>query len=64
MLIKPKIKSNKVKCKHCGDIIESKSIHDYKRCSCGKVGIDGGLNYLKRLGELDDFEELSECVKC
>jgi len=44
-----KIISNKIQCKHCGDIIESKTVHDYKTCKCGKVAVDGGLYYLKRM---------------
>lgn len=31
---KEEIISNKIKCKKCGDVIESKNINDYKRCSC------------------------------
>lgn len=54
-----KIMSNKVKCKLCGDIIESKNPQDYVECSCGKVGIGGGLNRLLRVGRVEDFEELS-----
>ncbi len=52
--------SNKIKCKKCGDIIESKSTNDYKRCSCGAVAIDGGKDYLKGIGNEKDYEELSE----
>lgn len=44
-----KIKRNIISCKHCSDIIESKNEHDFKRCKCGKVGIDGGLEYCKRI---------------
>lgn len=55
-----KIIHNKIKCKHCGDIIESISTHDFKFCSCGKVAIDGGKSYLKRTGNPNDWEELSE----
>lgn len=55
-----KIIRNRIKCKHCGDIIESISIHDFKFCSCGKVAIDGGHSYLKRSGSPNDWEELSE----
>ena len=54
-----KIISNKIKCKKCGDIIESKSINDYKRCSCGAVAVDGGKDYLKRIGIEEEYEELS-----
>lgn len=52
--------SNKIKCKKCGDIIQSKSTNDYKRCSCGAIAIDGGKDYLKRIGYEKDYEELSE----
>ena len=44
-----KNKRNRIKCKHSGDIIESISVHDFKFCSCGKVAIDGGKCYIKRI---------------
>ncbi len=53
---------NKIKCKKCGDIIESKYRHDFKFCKCQTVAVDGGKDYLRRLGNLDDYEELSESV--
>ena len=43
-----RIITNKIKCLHCGDVIESKTVHDYKTCKCGKVSVDGGKYYLKR----------------
>lgn len=55
-----KIIRNKIKCKHCGDIIESINVHDFKFCSCDKVAIDGGKYYLKRIGNPNDWEKLSE----
>ena len=63
---KEKIISNKIKCKKCGDIIESKSTNDYKRCSCGAVAVDGGRDYSKRIGNEEDNEELSiiKSVSC
>ena len=49
------------KCKKCGDIIESTSVHDFKTCSCGACSVDGGHDYLRRCAEsLDDFIDLSE----
>lgn len=56
---KEEIISNKIKCKKCEDIIESKSTNDYKKCSCGAVAVDGGIDYLKRIGNEGDYEELS-----
>lgn len=41
------------------DIIESKSTNDYKRCFCGTVAVDGGTEYLKRIGNENDYIELS-----
>ena len=54
---------NKIKCKKCGDIIESTYRHDFKFCKCGAVAVDGGIDYLRRLGYEEDYEELSEIEK-
>ncbi|MGN1038198.1 MAG: hypothetical protein ACI4P0_02240 [Mailhella sp.] len=40
---------NAIQCTHCGDVIESKSRHDFVRCSCGRVFVDGGKSY-RRIG--------------
>lgn len=57
-----KIIKNKIRCNYCGDIIESKSVHDFKACRCGMVAVDGGHDYLRRsfYNDITDFEELSE----
>ena len=55
-----KIKVNKIKCKKCGDIIESTRTHDFKTCKCGAVSVDGGKDYLRRVGNPKDIEELVE----
>lgn len=55
-----KIIRNRIKCKHCGDIIESISVHDFKFCSCGKAAVVGGKCYLKRTSNPNDLDELSE----
>lgn len=60
---KEEIISNKIKCKKCEDIIESKSTNDYKKCSCGTVAVDGGKDYLKRIGNEEDYEDISEIKK-
>lgn len=54
-----KIIINRIKCLHCGDIITSESVHDIKRCKCGKCAVDGGTYYLRRVGDLDSWEDLS-----
>lgn len=35
----------KIKCLICGDIIESKSVHDLVSCKCEACYIDGGSDY-------------------
>lgn len=58
-----KLISNKARCKHCGDVIESKYTHDYQTCSCGAIAVDGGTEYLRRCFRTkpeDDFEDLSQ----
>ena len=44
-----KILVNKIRCKKCGDIIESKSVHDFNFCKCESVAVDGGHDYLRRV---------------
>lgn len=36
-----------VMCLSCGDSIYSKHVHDFKYCSCKKVFVDGGYDYLR-----------------
>ena len=56
------IKTNKIKCQHCQDIIESTHVHDFKFCSCNTVAVDGGHDYLRRCftNGPEDYIELSE----
>ena len=58
-----KIIVNKIKSKKCGDKIESTYRHDFKFCKCGAVAVDGGKDYLRRLGYEKDYEELSKVEK-
>ena len=62
--------SNKIRCKRCGDVIESKSHYDLEKCSCGLCCVDGGKDYVRRVirttedGKYADYcEELSEWVE-
>jgi len=54
-----------VQCKKCLDTVESKEIHDFKQCSCGAVGVDGGLEDGNRiLGDFADIDDRSVyCAK-
>ena len=59
--------TNKIRCKFCGDIIQSRSVHDFRQCTCHKCFTDGGLEYVRRGFDGDDpqkiFEDLSEYVE-
>ncbi|WP_232339793.1 DUF7695 domain-containing protein [Bacillus thuringiensis] len=33
--------------------MESKFIHDCKCCSCGSVGVNGGLKYVRMIGNMN-----------
>ena len=57
-----KIITNKIRCNHCGDEIESKFTHNFKFCKCGTVSVDGGKSYLRRSfkNSPNDFTDLSE----
>jgi hypothetical protein len=47
-------------CKLCKDTIESKDEHNFKWCSCGSIGIDGGIKDGNRiLGNMCDIETRS-----
>jgi len=49
------------KCKLCGDIIESKSRHDWVECNCGEIFVDGGLDYFRAGAKnFENFISLSE----
>lgn len=58
-----KIIANRIKCNKCGDIIESTHRHDFKGCSCKSVFVDGGHDYLRRVGNREDWTDLSEVVE-
>jgi hypothetical protein len=56
---------SKIRCKKCNDIIESVHVHDFKKCKCGKVMIDGGDEYLRfgwPEGDPKDYVEVIEDV--
>ena len=58
-----KIIVNKIKCKKCGDVIESTYRHDFKFCKCGAVAVDGGKDYLRRIGYEEDYEEFTDTIR-
>ena len=62
--MKKKIKRNRVRCKKCYKVLESKHVHDFVICECprreGAIFTDGGREYIRRGGNLDQMEDLTE----
>jgi hypothetical protein len=50
---------NAVSCLACGDFIVSKHRHDFVTCTCGAVSVDGGQEYLRRVGDFANAVDLS-----
>ena len=57
--MREKIIRNSARCVKCGDEIESVHRHDFKWCSCESIAVDGGKSYLRRLGDILNYEETS-----
>jgi len=47
---KTRILQNQVRCNKCGDEPYSAHRHDFKYCKCGSIAVDGGMSYLRRVG--------------
>ncbi len=48
---------NAIECIVCKDFVVSHHRHDFKTCKCGKVSADGGLEYRRRVGDLNGYVE-------
>lgn len=57
-----KIVRNAVRCKVCGDVIESTHRHDYRVCSCGNAKVDGGHEY-QRSGVRDGWDSVEDLTE-
>lgn len=56
--MKRKTKRNRAKCLKCLDVIESKHRHDFVYCKCGSFAVDGGKEYLRRVGDFGTWKEM------
>lgn len=54
---------NMAKCKKCGDEIFSKNKHDFVSCKCGSISVDGGMEYIRRVGNPENIEDMSYSLK-
>lgn len=57
------IVSNQIKCLKCGDTPYSSHRHDYRTCKCGAVAVDGGAEYLRRIGDPELIQDMSIFVE-
>ena len=53
----------RIKCKKCGDILQSKYRHDFQMCKCGSCYRDGGDDYCRVGGKKEDIEWLDRKEK-
>ena len=59
-----KITKNAIQCKLCGEVIESKHVHDFVQCKCGACAVDGEHDYLRRcFRDKDCYIDLSESIE-
>ena len=50
----------KIKCTHCGDVIEGDKKGTYIMCKCKKIAIDETKWYWRIIGNAGDFEEVKD----
>jgi hypothetical protein len=53
------IVENAAVCLSCGDKIFSRHRHDFVNCTCGAIWVDGGQEYLRRVGDFENAMDLS-----
>lgn len=51
-----KILLNGARCLKCSDTVYSRDVHDFRYCSCKAIAVDGGTDYIRRLGAKEDIE--------
>lgn len=50
---------NAVICNKCDEFIFSAHRHDFVTCKCGAISVDGGQDYLRRVGDLSAAIDMS-----
>ena len=53
------IVQNAVSCLNCGDFIFSVHRHNFVTCTCGTISVDGGQDYLRRVGDMSAAVDFS-----
>ena len=57
-----KLIQNAAVCSKCDDEVWSATRHDYRECKCGAIAVDGGLDYVRRVGDMSSFIDRSVYV--
>lgn len=47
-----------IRCKLCGDVVYSRARHDFRECTCGSSFIDGGREYLRYGGSVEEIVQI------
>jgi basic membrane lipoprotein Med (substrate-binding protein (PBP1-ABC) superfamily) len=53
------IVQNAATCLSCGDYIFSRHRHDFVYCTCGSIAVDGGQEYLRRVGDPEVYVDMT-----
>lgn len=52
---------NAARCLVCGDLLYSRHHYDFKTCCCGRLSVDGGPDYIRRVwSDIAGVEETTE----
>lgn len=51
---------NAAVCLKCKDYIRSLNKHDFRKCKCGAVAVDGGSHYARTMGNPEDMVRIIE----
>lgn len=54
-----KLVLNMGRCRKCKRVLISVSVHDFRSCECGSF-VDGGHDYMRRGGDIEDFSVFLE----
>ncbi len=50
----------KIKCKLCGDVIQSEKPHKMRWCTCRACAVDGGRFTSRLIGKREDYEIIDD----
>ena len=57
------LKRNQWLCLKCNYVVASIHRHDYNTCKCGNLSVDGGTDYIKITGDLNNIQDMCEYVE-